>query len=170
MDNYTINFFLFYRLKKRYFQSWYVWPIMRNIFVSRTVEYFGISQDGRWISSFSVPHKSMLMSSTEDEYIRLSVNFFFRNSSQQKVSGTSLDNLTNHWVLSFSIKYSFFKINSSFSSKNQKSKHLLNCGWVIQKWVNFTCIFVSFVYIDLAWSVMVVYSKILSLLGISLAK
>ena len=99
-----------------------------------------------------------------------SVNFFFCNSSQQKVSGTSLDNLTNHWVRSFSIKYSFFKINSSFSSKNQKSKHLLNCGWVIQKWVNFTCIFVSFVYIDLAWSVMVVYSKILSLLRISLAK
>ena len=168
MDTYTITFFLFYRLQKRYFQSWYVWPIMTNIIVSRPVEYFGYIR--QQIYSFPVPHKSTLMSSTEDEYIRLSVNFFFRNSSQQKVSGTSLDNLTNHWVRSFSIKYSFFKINSSFSSKNQKSKHLLNCGWVIQKWVNFTCIFVSFVYIDLAWSVMVVYSKILSLLGISLAK
>ena len=138
---------------------------MRNIFISRPVEYFGISQDGRRIYSFPVLHKSTLMSSTEGEYIRLSVNFFFRNSSQQKVSGTSLDNMTNHWVRSFSIKYSFFKINSSFSRKNQKSEHLLNCGWV-----NFTCIFVSFVYIELAWSVMVLYSKILSLLGISLAK
>ena len=69
---------------------------MTNIFVGRPVEYFGISQDGRRIYSFPIPHKSTLMSSMEDEYIRLSVNLFFRNSSQQKVSGTSLDNLTNH--------------------------------------------------------------------------
>ena len=69
---------------------------MTNIFVSHPVEYFGVSQDGRRIYSFPVPHKSMLMPSTEDECIRLSVNFFFRNSSQEKVSGTSLDNLINH--------------------------------------------------------------------------
>ena len=42
---------------------------MTNIFVSRPMEYFGISQDGRRIYSFPVPHKSTLMSSTEDEDI-----------------------------------------------------------------------------------------------------